>query len=117
MTPGTANAARVVTLVVLAALAAACGFGGSPAFEAYKDFVNATVRGDCDTLYGLAEQEAVAFVDSQCKRRRMTLGDKTFDLGSVASNVGGIGPSSTPFNNPVSLERTLESETESPDKR
>jgi len=106
-----------VALVILAGIIAACGAGESPAFQAYKAFVNAAIRGDCDTLYGLAEKDAVAFVDSQCKRRSMTLMGQTVDLGSIASNVAGIRPSSTPFSDPVSLERTIESETRSPDKK
>ncbi len=103
-------------LVLLAGLIAACGTGESPAFQSYKAFVNAVVRGDCDTLYGLAEQDAIAFVDEQCKRRTMTVMGQTVDLGSVASNVAGIRPSSTPFNDPISLERTIESETRSADR-
>lgn len=103
-------------LLILAGFIAACGTGESPAFQAYKTFVNATVRGDCGTLYGLAEQDAIAFVDEQCKRRSMTIMGQTVDLGSVASNVAGIRPSSTPFNDPISLERTIESETRSADR-
>jgi hypothetical protein len=94
-----------------------CSAGGSPAFEAYKSFVNATVRGDCATLYSLAEKDAVSFVDNQCKPRSMTLMGQTVELGSIASNVASIRPSSTPFNDPISLERTIETETQLPDKK
>ena len=104
-------------LVILAGLVAACGSDGSPAFQTYKAFVNATVRGDCATLYGLAEKDAVAFVDNQCKPRSMTLMGQTVELRSIASSVAGIRPSSTPFNDSNSLERTIESETRSPDKK
>lgn len=103
-------------MVIMAALVAACGTGESPAFQAYKSFVNAVVRGDCDTLYGLAQDDAVAFVDEQCKPRSMTIMGQTVNLGSIASNVAGIRPTSTPFSDPISLERTIESETRSPDK-
>jgi hypothetical protein len=108
--------AEGAALVVFAGLVAACGSGDSPAFKTYKVFVNATVRGDCDTLYGLAEKDAIAFVDDQCKRRSMTIMGQTVDLGSVASNVASIRPSSTPFSDPISLEQTIESETRSSDK-
>jgi hypothetical protein len=104
-------------MVILAALVAACGADGSPAFHAYKAFVNASIRGDCDTLYGLAEKDAVAFVDNLCKPRSMTLMGQNVEMGSIASNVAGIRPSSTPFNDPIGLERTIESETQSADKK
>lgn len=116
MIPGIRKLAAVATLVVLAGLPA-CDVGGSPAFRAYKDFVRAGTRGDCDTLYALAEQDAIAFADYLCKRRSMTFMGKTVDLGSIASNVASIRPSSTPFNDPISMEWTIESETRSSDKR
>ena len=56
-------ARRAAALLILAGLIAACSAGESPAFKAYKAFVSATIRGDCDTLYGLAEKDAIAFVD------------------------------------------------------
>lgn len=108
---------HAAAILVLAALAAACDVGESAAFKTYKSFVNAIVRGDCDTLYALAEREAVGFVDNQCRRRSITIMDKTIDLGSIASNVASIRPNSTPFNDPISMERTIESETRSSDKK
>lgn len=117
MVHGPRNAARMAMLAILTGLLAACDFDGSAAFKAYKSFVNAVVRGDCDTLYSLAERDAIAYVDNQCKRRSITVLDKTIDLGSIASNVASIRPSSTPFNDPVSMERTIESETRSSDKK
>lgn len=104
-------------ILVLVAFVAACDFGESAAFKTYKSFVNAIVRGDCDTLYAMAEKGAVAFVDNHCRRRSITIMDKTIDLGSIASNVASIRPSSTPFNDPISMERTIESETRSSDKK
>jgi hypothetical protein len=104
-------------LVILTGFVAACGFGDSPAFQTYKAFVNASVRGECETLYGLAEKDAVAYVDNLCKRRSIILMGQTVDLGSIASNVAGIRPTSTPFNDPISMERTIESEIRSPDKK
>ncbi|MBL8519292.1 MAG: hypothetical protein JNK75_01350 [Betaproteobacteria bacterium] len=112
-----ARVAATAVVVVAAALAAACGMGESAAYQAYKTFVGAVVRGDCDTLYAMAEQEALAYVDGHCKRRSIVLMGKTIDLGSPASNLASIRPHSTPFNDPISLERTIESETRSPDSK
>ena len=116
MIPGIRSVAGVATLVVLTVLPA-CELGDSPAVRAYKEFVRASTRGDCDTLYALAEQDAIAFADYMCKRRSMTIMGKTVDLGSIASNVASIRPSSTPFVDPIAMEWTIESETRSPDKR
>lgn len=101
-------------LVVLAGMVAACG-GESEAFKTYKSFVNAVIRGDCTTMYALTEKDAVAFADLQCKPRSMNLMGKTIDLGSPASYVAGMRPNATPFNDPIMMERTIESETRSPE--
>ncbi len=106
----------VAAPVIVACLLTACGPTESPAFQAYTAFVSACIRGDCDAMYGLAEKDAVAFVDSQCKRRSMNIMGQTVDLGSVASNVASIRPTSTPFSDPISMERTIESETKSTDR-
>jgi hypothetical protein len=105
-----------MALLACAWLVSGCGPSESPAFQAYKSFVNASTRGDCTTLYALAEGDAIAYVDNLCKPRSMTLMGQTVNLGSVAGIVAGIRPSSTPYNNPMSLERTIESETRSADR-
>jgi hypothetical protein len=100
--------------VVLASTVAACGVAESDAYKTYKSFVNAVIRGDCSTMYALTEKDAVAFADLQCKPRSMNLMGKTIDLGSPASYVASMRPNATPFNDPIMMERTIESETRSP---
>ncbi len=111
---GNAGWAAVGALTILAMLAS-CGIGESTAFKTYKTFVNAVVHGDCNTLYALAEKDALAYVDGLCKPRTVQHMGRTIELGSVASNVASIRPSSTPFNDPITMEWTLESETASAD--
>lgn len=106
----------LAALLACAWLLHGCGPSESPAYKAYKTFVGASVRGDCTTLYALAEERATAYVDNLCKPRSMVLMGKTIELGSPAGIVAGTRPSSTPFNNPVSLERTIESEAQSADR-
>ena len=67
-------------------------------------------------MYALAEERAIDFVDHLCKPRSMNIMGQTVNLGSPAGIVAGIRPNSTPFNDPVSMERTIESETRSADR-
>ncbi len=46
----------------------------------------------------------------------MTILGNTMNPRSVASSVAGLRPTSTPFSEPISLERTIEAETRSPDR-
>jgi hypothetical protein len=85
------------------------------AYQAYVQFVAASMNGNCPEMYVLAESEAVAYVDNLCKPRTMVILGKEIQLGSVASNIAETKPAATPFSPLITLERTIESEDTSAD--
>ena len=93
-----------------------CGSPGSPAYQAYVQFTNASINSDCDVMYALAEAGAVPYVDNLCKPRTIMLLGKEIYLGSPANIVADIKPVTTPLHPLITLEREIESETKSADR-
>ena len=102
-------------IAALSIFLAACGRPGSPAYQTYAGFTSATVKGDCPEMYARVEKEAIAYVDNLCQPRSIVIMGKTVNLGSPASIVASIRPTTTPFTQPIVQERTIESEKVSAD--
>ena len=85
------------------------------AFQAYVQFVTATINGNCSGMYALVESEAVPYVDDLCQPRTMELLGKEIQLGSPAGIIAATKPAATPFHPLIKLDRTIESETTSAD--
>ena len=103
------------SLTTISICLAGCSSPGSQAYQAYVQFTNASMNGDCAEMYALAETGAVSYVDNLCKPRTTMLLGKEIYMGSPANIMADIKPIATPFFPLITLERTIESETVSAD--
>ncbi len=109
VSPDAGSAVRALVLAVFAGMIG-CSSGGSAAYKTYVRFTHAALQGDCATLYAMAQGSAVKHADYLCQPRKIKVFDKEIDVGSIAGNVAGMQPASTPFNRPIVRELTIESE-------
>jgi hypothetical protein len=89
-------------------------FHKSPAYEAYLKWTQATMDGDCPTLYALSDGEAKKWVDSFCTGSAgMTILGQVTSSPSAASMVKELR--ATPQGAMRGLRRELEAETRAAD--